>query len=63
MTPARLAWLNELQTYAELLVIACRQAKGGADSGAIELCARNIAEQVLPQDLKYATNRHPYREG
>lgn len=48
------AWLNELQTYAELLVVACHQAKAGSDQApeAIILCARNIAEQAIPEDLK-----------
>lgn len=55
MKDADLAWLNELQTNAELLVVACKHVKEGHEQArdAIALCARRIAEHVLPQDLKY----------
>lgn len=48
------AELNELQTNAELLVLACQSTRSGWTPGPvlIEDLAKRIATAVIPEDLK-----------
>lgn len=48
------AELNELQTNAELLVLACQSTRSGWAPGPvfIEDLAKRIATAVIPEDLK-----------